>query len=225
MKFFIDSANIPSIQRFMEMGIVDGVTTNPSLLAKEGLDPSEQAARIAGLVKGPVSVEVVSTEYKKMMEEALGIAKIGNNVVVKIPMTKDGMHAVRDLASRGIRTNVTLIFSAAQALIAAKAGASYVSPFIGRLDDIGERGLGVVEDIVKIFWNYRLKTEILAASVRSPAHVIECAKLGAHVATLPPEILEKMFVHSLTDAGLKKFTADWESLQKQLGKEISPFRK
>ena len=221
MKFFIDSANIDSIRKFMDMGIVDGVTTNPSLLAKEGSDPAEQASRIVGMVKGPVSLEVVATDYDGMMAEARKIAAVGENVVVKIPMTKEGMHAVSELSKAGIKTNVTLVFSASQALIAAKAGASYVSPFIGRLDDIGEDGMILIKDIITIFRNYSIQTKVLAASVRHPVHVLECAKAGADVATLPPEVLEKLFYHPLTDAGLKKFLSDWEKLKEKLGGEIS----
>ncbi len=225
MKFFIDSANMPSIQKFMDMGIVDGVTTNPSLLSKEGADPAEQAAKIAKLVPGPVNIEVVASDYEGMINEGRKIAEIGSNVVVKIPMTKDGMHAVRELANRGIKTNVTLIFSAQQALIAAKAGAAYVSPFIGRLDDIGEDGMVLIRDIVKIFDNYSMESQVLAASIRHPVHVLECAKAGADVATLPPDVLEKMFMHPLTDAGIKKFLDDWDALRKKLGGNISPFKR
>lgn len=226
MKFFIDSANVDAIRRFMDMGVVDGVTTNPSLLSKEGVDPAEQAAKIVKLVPGPVNIEVLAADYKGMVEEGRKIAAMGKNVVVKIPMTKDGMHAVAELKKSGIRTNVTLIFSAQQALIAAKAGASYVSPFIGRLDDIGEDGMILIRDIVTIFRNYSMEAKLLAASIRHPVHVLECAKLGADVATLPPDVLEKMFSHPLTDAGIKKFLDDWNSLGKQLGgKGISPFKK
>lgn len=225
MKFFIDSANIPSIQKFMDMGLVDGVTTNPSLLSKEGVDPAEQAIKIAKLVPGPVNIEVLALDYKGMMNEGKKIAAIGKNVVVKIPMTKEGMHAVKDLTALGIKTNVTLIFSAPQALIAAKAGATYVSPFIGRLDDIGEDGMILIRDIVTVFRNYSIKSQVLAASIRHPVHVLECAKLGADVATVPPDVLEKLFMHPLTDAGIKKFLDDWNSLSKKLGSEISPFKK
>ncbi|HUB92559.1 MAG TPA: fructose-6-phosphate aldolase [Candidatus Saccharimonadales bacterium] len=224
MKFFIDSANIPSIQKFVDMGVVDGVTTNPSLLSKEGVDPAEQAIKIAKLVPGPVNIEVVATDYEGMMREGKKIAEIGKNVVVKIPMTKEGMHAVKDLTGLGIKTNVTLIFSAPQALIAAKAGATYVSPFIGRLDDIGEDGLILIKDIVTIFRNYSIKAQLLAASIRHPVHLLECAKLGADVATLPPDVLEKLFMHPLTDAGIRKFLDDWEVLNRKLGGKIAPFK-
>ncbi len=217
MKFFIDSANLQLIGKFMDMNIVDGVTTNPSLLAKEGANPIEQAKKILKLVPGPVSIEVVATDYKGMLSEARSIAKLGKNAVVKIPMTKDGMHAVNTLSKEGIKVNVTLIFSATQALIAAKAGATYVSPFVGRLDDIGHAGMDVVRDISIIFKNYQIKTQILVASVRHQLHVIEAAKMGADVATLPPDVLDKMFNHPLTDSGLKKFLEDWKTLEKQYG--------
>lgn len=222
MKFFIDSANTQLIGKFMDMNIVDGVTTNPSLLAKEGANPIDQARKILKLVPGPVSIEVVATEYGKMIDEAHSISKLGKNVVVKIPMTKDGMRAVNTLSKEGIKTNVTLIFSAPQALIAAKSGATYVSPFVGRLDDIGSNGMDLVRDIAAIFKNYSIKTQILVASVRHPIHLIEAAKIGADVATVPPDVLDKMFSHPLTDAGLKKFLDDWETLKKQYGDVFKP---
>ncbi len=217
MKFFIDSANLEMISRFTGMNVVDGVTTNPSLLAKEGADPIEQAKKLLKLVPGPVSIEVVATEYAGMVAEAHSISSLGSNAVVKVPMTKEGMRAVHSLSKEGIKTNVTLIFSAAQALIAAKAGASYVSPFLGRLDDIGSSGMSLLSDICSIFRNYSIKTEVLAASIRSTMHVIEAAKLGADVVTLPPDILDKMFMHPLTDSGMKKFLDDWKVLEKQYG--------
>ena len=222
MKFFIDSANSQQIEKFMDMNVVDGVTTNPSLLAKEGANPIDQVKKILKLVPGPVSIEVVATEYDKMVDEAHSISKLGNNVVVKIPMTKDGMHAVNTLSKEGIKTNVTLIFSAPQALIAAKAGATYVSPFVGRLDDIGSNGMELVRDIAIIFKNYSIKTQILVASVRHSIHLIEAAKLGADIATVPPDVLDKMFSHPLTDAGLKKFLDDWKALEKQYGDVFKP---
>jgi transaldolase len=221
MKFFIDSANADLIKKFIDMNIVDGVTTNPSLLAKEGKDPIEQVKKILKLVPGPVSIEVVATEYGAMLSEARPISKLGKNAVVKIPMTRDGMRAVHTLSQEGIKTNVTLVFSATQALIAAKAGATYVSPFVGRLDDIGTDGMPLISDIVQIFRNYSIKTQVLVASVRHPIHVVEAAKLGADVATLPPDVLDKMFSHPLTDAGLKKFLDDWKTLQKQYGDDFS----
>lgn len=217
MKFFIDSANEKLIGKFIDMNLVDGVTTNPSLLAKEGASPIVQVKKILKLVPGPVSIEVVATEYAHMLREARSISRLGKNAVVKIPMTKDGMHAVQTLSKEGIRTNVTLVFSPTQALIAAKAGASYVSPFVGRLDDIGSNGMELVRDMVCIFNNYEIKTEILVASVRHPIHVIEAAKLGADVVTVPPEVLDRMFLHPLTDAGLKKFLDDWKALEGKYG--------
>jgi transaldolase len=217
MKFFVDTASIPMIEKFMDMGVVDGVTTNPTHLSKEGVNPIEQAKRILALVNGPVSVEVIATDYATMVNEARAIAGLGSNAVVKIPMTHDGMHAVRTLSSEGIKTNVTLVFSATQALIAAKAGATYVSPFIGRLDDAGENGIALIGDVVQIFRNYAFETKVLVASVRHPIHVIEAAKMGADVATLPPDVLDKMFMHPLTDVGLKRFLDDWSKLSGKYG--------
>lgn len=218
MKFFIDSANIPMIEKFIDMGIVDGVTTNPSLLAKEGAShPIDHLKKILELVTGPVSIEVVATDYENMLKEARSIAKLGKNVVVKLPMTKDGMHALHTLSKDGIKVNVTLIFSANQALIAAKAGATYVSPFIGRLDDISFNGMDLIRDIVQIFKNYPIKTEVLVASVRNPVQVIDAAKLGAGIATLPPDVLDKMFMHPLTDIGISRFLADWKGVEQKYG--------
>jgi transaldolase len=214
MKIFLDTANIESIKKFVDLGIVDGITTNPSLLLKENKDPIDAMKRIVKLVDGPVSLEVVATEYDNIMEESLKLAKYGENVVVKIPMTSAGLKAINSLSKKSIKTNVTLIFSANQALLAAKAGATYVSPFIGRLDDIGHDGLTVISDIVQIFSNYDITTQVLVASIRHPIHVIESAKLGADVVTLPPEILQKMIHHPLTDKGLDIFLADWEKLKK-----------
>jgi len=214
MKIFLDTANIDSIKKFVDLGIVDGITTNPSLLLKENKDPIDAMKRIVKLVDGPVSLEVVATEYDNIMEESLKLAKYGENVVVKIPMTSAGLKAINSLSKKSIKTNVTLIFSANQALLAAKAGATYVSPFIGRLDDIGHDGLTIISDIVQIFSNYDITTQVLVASIRHPIHVIESAKLGADVVTLPPEILQKMIHHPLTDKGLDIFLADWEKLKK-----------
>jgi transaldolase len=214
MKIFLDTANIDSIKKFLDLGIVDGITTNPSLLLKENKDPIDAMKRIVKLVDGPVSLEIVATEYDNIMEESLKLANYGDNVVVKIPMSSAGLKAINILSKRGIKTNVTLIFSANQALLAAKAGATYVSPFIGRLDDIGHDGLTVISDIVQIFSNYDITTQVLVASIRHPIHVIESAKLGADVVTLPPEILQKMIHHTLTDKGLDIFLADWEKLKK-----------
>ncbi|MHB2037589.1 MAG: fructose-6-phosphate aldolase [Nitrososphaerales archaeon] len=210
MKIFLDTANLEQIRKYNDLGLVDGITTNPTLLSKENSDPQEIMAEIVRTVKGPVSLEVISTNYDGMMEEGRRLSKYGKNVVVKIPMSADGLKAVKQLASEGIRTNVTLIFSPNQALLAAKAGASYVSPFIGRLDDIGEVGMDVIRDLVQIFKNYTYQTEILVASVRHPLHVIDAAKLGAHVVTLPPDVLGKMINHPLTDIGLAKFLDDWK---------------
>jgi len=214
MKIFLDTANIDSIKKFVDLGIVDGITTNPSLLLKENKDPIDAMKRIVKLVDGPVSLEVVATEYDNIMEESLKLANYGDNVVVKIPMNSAGLKAINSLSKKSIKTNVTLIFSANQALLAAKAGATYVSPFIGRLDDIGHDGLTVISDIVQIFSNYDITTQVLVASIRHPIHVIESAKLGADVVTLPPEILQKMIHHTLTDKGLDIFLADWEKLKK-----------
>jgi transaldolase len=214
MKIFLDTANVESIQKYIDLGIVDGITTNPTLLFKENNDPIEAMKKIVKLVEGPVSLEVVATGFDEMMEESLKLAKYGDNVVVKVPMTSEGLKTVHALAKKNIKTNVTLIFSANQALLASKAGATYVSPFIGRLDDIGHDGLTLISDIVQIFASYDISTQVLVASVRHPIHVIESAKLGADVVTLPPEILQKMIHHSLTDKGLDAFLADWEKVKK-----------
>lgn len=210
MKFFLDTANLVEIRKYNDLGLVDGITTNPTLLSKENADPQEIMAEIVRTVRGPVSLEVIGTDYESMVSEGRTLSRYGKNVVVKIPMTPDGMKAVRQLSGEGILTNVTLIFSPNQALIASKAGATFVSPFIGRLDDIGEIGMDVIRDIVQIFRNYSFPTEVLVASVRHPLHVIDAAKLGAHVVTLPPEVLGKMMAHPLTDIGLAKFLADWK---------------
>jgi transaldolase len=214
MKIFLDTANIDSIRHYSEMGMVDGITTNPTLLSKEGGDPEEIINEIVKMVQGPVSLEVISTEVNQIMEEAYILKQYGSNVVIKVPMIPDGLKAVKKLREEGIDTNVTLVFSATQALLAAKAGASYVSPFIGRLDDIGNDGMSLISDINQIFKNYQYNTKILVASVRHPIHVIESAKVGADVVTLPPDILGKMFLHPLTDKGLKTFISDWENLKK-----------
>jgi transaldolase len=214
MKIFLDTANIESIQKYIDLGIVDGITTNPTLLFKENNDPIEAMKKIVKLVDGPVSLEVVATGFDEMMDESLKLAKYGDNVVVKVPMTSEGLKTVHALTKKNIKTNVTLIFSANQALLASKAGATYVSPFIGRLDDIGHDGLTLISDIVQIFASYDISTQVLVASVRHPIHVIESAKLGADVVTLPPEILQKMIHHSLTDKGLDAFLADWEKVKK-----------
>lgn len=224
MKFFIDSANLEQIKKYLDMGVVDGITTNPSLLAKEGANPIEQVKKILALVHGPISIEVIATDYEGMVAEARSIAQFGKNAVVKIPMTKDGMKAVNTLSKEGIKTNVTLVFSSTQALIAAKAGATYVSPFVGRLDDIGESGMALIKEISIMFRNYGIKTQILVASVRNPAHVVEAAKIGADVATVPPDVLDKMFMHHLTDAGIKRFLDDWKTLEAKYGNVFQPLR-
>lgn len=196
------------------MGIVDGVTTNPTLLSKETGNPNEIMRQIVQLVKGPVSLEVTGTDKESMIEEGYRLSNFGKNVVVKIPMTVEGLKAVKKLSDEGIKINVTLIFSASQAIIASKAGASYVSPFIGRLDDIGYNGMSLINDIVQIFKNYKFSTEVLVASVRHPMHVIEAAKIGADIATLPPDVLHKLLLHPLTDKGLSLFLSDWEKVKK-----------
>jgi transaldolase len=214
MKIFLDTANIKSIRHYSEMGMVDGITTNPTLLSKESGDPEEIMKEIVKIVQGPVSLEVISTETNQIIKEAYILKRYGSNVVIKVPMIPDGLKAVKKLKEEGIETNVTLVFSASQALLAAKAGASYVSPFIGRLDDMGNDGMNLIRDINQIFKNYQYNTKILVASIRHPIHVIESAKAGADVVTLPPDILGKMFLHPLTDKGLKTFISDWENLKK-----------
>ncbi|PZF90569.1 fructose-6-phosphate aldolase [Listeria ivanovii] len=211
MKFFIDTANVEEIKKANRMGFIAGVTTNPSLVAKEGRDFNEVIQEITSIVDGPISGEVVSLEANGMIEEGRVIAKIHPNMVVKIPMTGEGLAAVKVLTQEGIKTNVTLVFSAAQALLAARAGATYVSPFLGRLDDIGDDGLVLIRDIAQIFEIHGIPTEIISASVRHPIHVIECAKAGADIATVPYKVFEQMLKHPLTDSGIDKFLADWEA--------------
>jgi transaldolase len=213
MKIFLDSANLENIKMYNDMGILDGVTTNPSLLSKEKGDPRKVMNEIVRIVKGPVNLEVIGTDYEVMIEEAHRLKKYGENVVVKIPMIPAGLRAVKRLAQDGISTNVTLIFSSNQAILAAKSGASYVSPFIGRLDDNGQDGMSIVREITQIFANYKFETEILVASIRHPIHVIEAGKCGADIVTLPPEILQKMFTHPLTDKGLNGFLSDWNKVK------------
>lgn len=215
MKIFLDTANIESIKKFVDMGIVDGITTNPTLISREKGHPEDIMKEIVKIVKGPVNLEVVAINSEEMVEEGLRLKKFGENVIVKIPMTADGLKAVKKLSENKIKTNVTLIFSANQALLAAKAGASYVSPFIGRLDDAGQVGMTVIKEIVQIFGNYGYPAEVLVASVRHPIHVIEAATLGAHIVTLPPDILGKMLIHPLTDKGLALFLSDWEKVKKE----------
>ena len=212
MKFFIDTANLDEIKEAAELGILDGVTTNPSLVAKEKYDISfkELIGEICKIVPGPVSAEVVSTEVEGMMNEAHDLAKIADNVVIKIPLIKDGLKAVKRLKSEGINTNVTLCFAASQALLAAKAGASYISPFIGRLDDISTEGMELIEQIITIYGNYGYDTEVLVASIRHPMHVVQAALLGADVATMPFKVIDQLVKHPLTDLGLQKFLADWK---------------
>lgn len=214
MKFFIDTANIKEIKEAASMGMVDGVTTNPSLVAKEGRDFEGLIKEICELVDGPVSAEVISTDTKGMLTEARKLVKIHPNIVVKIPMTVDGLKAVRKLTEDGVRTNVTLVFSPIQALMAAKAGAAYVSPFVGRLDDIAHDGLLLVEQIADIYTNYDFETEIIVASVRHPLHVLEAALIGADIATIPFNVLSKLAAHPLTDKGLKAFLDDWKKAKK-----------
>jgi transaldolase len=215
MKIFLDTANIESIKKFVDMGIVDGITTNPSLISREKGHPEDIMKEIVKIVKGPVNLEVVGTKTEEMIEEGMRLKKFGENVVVKVPMTMDGLKAVRKFAENKIRTNVTLIFSSNQGLLAAKAGASYVSPFIGRLDDAGQEGMIVINEIVQVFSNYGYQSEVLVASVRHPIHVIQAGKLGAHIVTLPPDILSKMITHPLTDKGLSLFLSDWEKVKKE----------
>lgn len=211
MKFFIDTANLADIKSAYELGFIAGVTTNPSLIAKEKLDIKKVIAEIAAHVEGPVSAEVIATEAEGMIAEAHELVKLGSNVVIKVPMTAEGLKAVAVLNKEGIKTNVTLIFSANQALLAARAGATYVSPFVGRLDDISMEGINLIEDIAEIFMIHDIKTEIIAASIRQPVHILQAAKAGAHIATAPYKVLLDSLKHPLTDAGIEKFLADWKA--------------
>jgi len=213
MKFFIDTANINEIKEAAKMGMVDGVTTNPSLISKEGRDFEEVIKEICDIVDGPISAEVISTDVEGMVKEARHLAGIHDNIVVKIPMTVDGLKATRALTSEGIKTNVTLVFSPLQALMAAKAGATYVSPFVGRLDDLSHDGLLIVEQIVEIYSNYGYDTQIIVASVRNPLHVLDAAMMGADIATIPFNVLGKLAAHPLTDKGLKSFLDDWNKMK------------
>jgi transaldolase len=215
MKIFLDTANIESIRKYKDMGVLDGITTNPTLLSKEQGSPDEIMKTIVSMIPGPVSLEVIGTESEQMIEEAHHLKKYGQNVVVKIPMIPEGLKALRTLSAEGLSTNVTLVFSASQALLAAKAGATYVSPFIGRLDDIGHNGMAIVKSIVSIFRNYQLGTQVLVASIRHPDHVVQAAELGADVVTLPPDILGKMMKHPLTDKGLEAFLSDWKKIRNE----------
>ncbi len=215
MKFFIDTANIEEIKDANSMGMVDGVTTNPSLIAKEDGEFTEIIKEICSIVDGPVSAEVISLEYQGMVDEARELAKIAGNIVVKIPMTTEGLKAVRTLSSEGIRTNVTLIFSPLQALMAAKAGASYASPFVGRLDDLSQDGMDLIENIVAIYSNYMFDTEVIVASIRNPLHVLNSALLGADIATIPYKVLKSLASHPMTDKGIAAFMADWKKKENQ----------
>lgn len=214
MKFFIDTANLADIREAQEMGVLDGVTTNPSLMAKEGITGKDNVMRhykqICEIVEGDISAEVISVKYDEMIKEGDELAELDENIVVKIPMTADGVKAIKYFSEKGIRTNCTLIFSAGQALVAAKAGASFVSPFVGRLDDISTDGMALIEQIVTIFTNYGITTEVLAASVRHPMHIIQCAEIGADVMTAPLSVIKSLLNHPLTDSGLAKFLADHE---------------
>ncbi|MFA8342026.1 MAG: fructose-6-phosphate aldolase [Rhodothermaceae bacterium] len=214
MKFFIDTANIEEIKEAAAMGVLDGVTTNPSLVAKEGKDFVELLKEIVEVVDGPISAEVVSTDFEGMMKEAEELVKIHKNIVIKIPLIPEGIKAVKALSQKGIKTNVTLCFSPAQALLAAKAGATYISPFVGRLDDIGHDGMQLIEQIVNIYTNYGFETEVLVASIRHPMHLITAAEMGADVATIPFSVIGKLFKHPLTESGLENFLKDWEKLNK-----------
>lgn len=218
MKFFIDTANVEDIKEIASWGVVDGVTTNPSLIAKEGRDFKEVVREITTIVDGPISAEVIALDHEGMLEEARELAKIHENITIKIPMTKEGLIAVHALSKEGIKTNVTLIFSATQALLAAKAGATFVSPFLGRLDDLSQRGMDLIEEIVEIFALYDIDTEIIAASVRHPLHVKEIAMTGCDIATIPPAVFRKMIEHPMTDLGIERFLKDWENVPKKEGK-------
>lgn len=215
MKLFIDTANIKEIEEANKLGIIDGVTTNPSLIAKENGDFKKTIEKIASIVDGPISAEVISLDSEKMIEEARELAKIHKNIVIKIPMCKEGLKAVSCLNKEGIKTNVTLIFSAHQALLAAKAGASYVSPFLGRLDDIGQEGLILIEEIVSLFSAQNIETEIICASIRNPIHVSKCGQLGADIATVPYKILMQMVEHPLTKIGIDRFLEDWKTVEQR----------
>ena len=213
MKLFIDSGNIADIQKLADIGIIDGVTTNPSLLAKEPGDYRQNLKKICDIVRGPVSGEVTATDFAGMMLQGHDIAKIDQHMIVKVPLTRDGIKACKTLSGEGIRVNVTLCFSAAQALLAAKAGATYISPFVGRLDDIATNGMELIREIVDIYQNYDFQTQVLVASCRHPIHVVESARMGADVATCPPAVIDQLFNHPLTNIGLEKFLKDWEKSQ------------
>ncbi|MDB5099115.1 MAG: transaldolase [Cyanobacteria bacterium RYN_339] len=213
MKFFLDTGNIDEIKQAVAWGQVDGVTTNPSLVAKEGRDFKQLVLEICGITSGPVSAEVIALDYEGMLKEAHEYAKWAPNVVIKLPLTENGLKAVKSLSGEGIKTNVTLCFSANQALLAARAGATYISPFVGRLDDIGQDGMVLIEEILDIYSNYGYETQVLVASVRHPIHVTQAARLGAHVATMPFKVLQQCFKHPLTDLGIEKFLSDWKKAE------------
>ncbi|MFO0582685.1 MAG: fructose-6-phosphate aldolase [Anaeromyxobacter sp.] len=215
MQFFIDSADVNEIKKALALGLCDGVTTNPSLVAKTGRSFDDVLKEIVGLVPGPISAEVTSTDAEGMLKEARYYAKFGSQIVIKVPLIVEGLKAVKVLSDEGVKTNVTLCFSAVQALLAAKAGATYISPFVGRLDDISQDGMALIADIVQIYRNYQFKTKVLVASVRHPVHVLEAAKLGADVSTIPYGVIEQLAKHPLTESGLKKFLADWEKVPKK----------
>ena len=212
MKIFIDTANVKEIKEASSLGLIDGVTTNPTLMAKEGRNPEQVLKEICALVSGPVSAEVISLETAGMVREARQLVKLAKNIVVKVPLTKEGLKAVKILAAEGIKTNVTLCFSAAQALLVAKAGATYVSPFIGRLDDIAQEGMNLISDIKKIYANYDFKTQIIVASVRNPMHVVNAALIGADIATIPYLVIEQLIKHPLTDIGINRFLEDYQKI-------------
>lgn len=213
MKFFLDTANVEEIKKGVELGLVDGVTTNPTLISREGRGFKELVKEICGIVDGPVSVEAVSLDKSSMVEEAKQLSKIASNIVIKIPLTEEGLKAVRVLAKEGINTNVTLCFSPTQALLAAKAGATYVSPFVGRLDDISHTGMQIVDQIITIYENYGFETEVIVASIRNPLHVLEAALMGADIATIPFKVLMQLVKHPLTDIGIERFLKDWEKVR------------
>ncbi len=210
MKIFIDTANLDEIRNAAAMGIIDGVTTNPSLVAKEGMEFKELLREICSIVQGDISAEVISTDVAGMLKEGRDLAKIHDNIVVKVPLTEDGLRAVKTFKAEGIRTNVTLCFSPNQALLAAKAGAYIISPFVGRLDDISTDGMDLIQKILTIYWNYQFETQVLVASIRHPIHVVESATMGAHIATMPYKVLTQLLKHPLTDIGLERFLADWK---------------
>lgn len=216
MRFFIDTANVEEIRQANELGVICGVTTNPSLIVKEGRDFIEVIKEIASIVDGPISAEVISLNHEGMVKEAEKLCQIHENIVIKIPMTEEGLKAVNILSKKGIKTNVTLIFSAAQALLAARAGATYVSPFVGRLDDIGKDGIELIEQITEIFDVNAIETEIIVASVRNPIHVLQAARIGAHIATVPYKVIKQMMLHPLTDKGIDTFIKDWEGSELKL---------